>query len=466
MRVCLAIVGSALVGVASAQSGPLTLDDVIRRVDRNFPKLVGTRLQQNLADAKAREKRGAFDPSFTFSTDSARYNSSSTAGKALEFTTNESAFEVTLPSGLKLFAGQRLNYGLVKSPASSTGSFGEYFIGFKLPLLRGLRINEKNVALQQARLSQPLASQGIDSFRLELFLKTSTLYWDWVAAGQRLEVSRKLVKVAQDRANLLGTVVKKGDAARQLFEEASQEVQRRQGAFLKNEREFVKFSYKLNLLLWEGDDPSQDLPTEKQVALSRDTVAEIPESQLALSLSKADQARPELKALVLTKKILDLDLDLAKNDRLPSLEIALSPGFDLGERGIGNSWKFGVFLSVPLVQNTANGRIDAAKLKIQKLEIDLKFAKQEIRNEILDASNAIALSLKRYQAAMKEYDLALEVERIEIINFKDGGGTLFLVNQRERATAEALTRAIDVYAEYQQAIAAYKAATTEILPTN
>ncbi|MFM2223371.1 MAG: hypothetical protein RLZZ78_1628, partial [Armatimonadota bacterium] len=41
----------------------------------------------------------------------------------------------------------------------------------------------------------------------------------------------------------------------------------------------------------------------------------------------------------------------------------------------------------------------------------------------------------------------------------EGDSTLFLVNQRERATAEALGRLIDIQLEYQQALLALDAAS-------
>ncbi len=461
IKLCLALAFST--GAVGWAQQPLSLQNFLDRVDRNYPKLIGERLQRSSANAKVQEKRGAFDPVFTYSTDSMRYNSGSTPGKALEFTTNEASVEIALPSGLKLYAGSRLNYGMVKSPFSSTGSFGEYFIGAKIPLLRGLRVNEKNVALQQAYINQPIATEGIRTFRLELLEKASSIYWDWVTTGQRLEVARNLLKAAQVRSELIQKQFARGDATRQLSEEAKQEVERRQGGRLKAERDFVKVGFKLNILIWEGDDPTQELPEESLLPQGRDAVRDLAVDSAVIAADRAVSARPELRVLALTREILELDLKLAKNDRMPSLDLALSPGLDVGTRSIGNSWKLGVFFSIALAQNSVDGKIDAAKVNLQTGEQDLKLAKQQIRNEVLDAANTISFAVKRYQAAEREFELAKEVERIELINFREGGGTLFLVNQRERATAEALGRVIETYAEYKQAVAAFQASTTDLL---
>jgi hypothetical protein len=55
--------------------------------------------------------------------------------------------------------------------------------------------------------------------------------------------------------------------------------------------------------------------------------------------------------------------------------------------------------------------------------------------------------------------LAKQLETGERKRFAAGDSTLFLVNQRERATAEALGRLIDIQLEYQQALLALDAAS-------
>ena len=74
----------------------------------------------------------------------------------------------------------------------------------------------------------------------------------------------------------------------------------------------------------------------------------------------------------------------------------------------------------------------------------------------------ILASVERFRATDAEVVLSRQVEDGERKRFAAGDSTLFLVNQRERATAEALGRLIDNQLEYQQALLALDAASTAL----
>ena len=143
------------------------------------------------------------------------------------------------------------------------------------------------------------------------------------------------------------------------------------------------------------------------------------------------------------------------------LDLALGPGRDTGFGAIGNTVKAGVNLSVPLRQRTADGRIAAANLKIEKINLDLISERQRITTEVLDAVSAINAAYERYLVAVQEVQLAQTLEEGERTRFQLGDSTLFLVNQRERATAEARVKLIDVQIEYEQAVAAFRTVTVQ-----
>ena len=167
--------------LAPGQQG-LTLDVVLRDVDRAFPKLMATRLEAAVARAKSQEKRGAFDPVLAFETEFLRYNSATDPGKAKTTSMSDAVVEVLDRSGVKYSIGGRLNRGDVKSPASFTGSAGEYFVSAKIPLLRDRINNAKTVGEQQALLGEPIADQFIREAQLSLFEKAGTAYWELVGA--------------------------------------------------------------------------------------------------------------------------------------------------------------------------------------------------------------------------------------------------------------------------------------------
>ena len=449
---------------ALAQQEPLTLADVLQTVDETHPKLRGAQAERQAATARRIAKQGAFDVNVVANAEDLRYNSTSTRGKVANAYTTDAGAEVTLRNGVKLYAGARLNAGPVKAPDSQTGTRGEYVAYVALPLFRGLGINPKSASERQALLGEPLADERFRRTRLNTLADAGFAYWDFVAAGQRLAIARELLRVAIVRATATQKRVELGDLPGVDALEAQQEVARRRGSLSKAERDLQKAAFKLAQYRFAPDGSSLPVLGENAVppqsALPRPVAVAASAEELALQ--NAIETRPELPANELEQSIVGIDRDLARNDRKPNLDFIFSPGADTGRLSIGNTFKGGLVFSLPLERRDANGRLSEANLKIAKLEQDALLLETQIRLEVSDAVSAVNLGVERYEAAEDELELAREVESRERDRLRLGDGTLFLLNQRERATAEAAGRVIDTRAEYFQAILALQVASAQL----
>lgn len=451
---------------ASAPKLPvLTLEDVLRIVTQHHPKLRGAAMQRLIATEKSQEKQGAFDPVFTTGTDWLRYNAEldgqTLRGKTATARLAGAEVEFLTRYGLKVAAGTRFNLGKVKAPFAPTGSGGEYFVELKIPFLRGARLNEKTAAEKQALLGAPLAEAEYEQTRLALILKAAESYWEWVAAKRKLDVARDLLTLAEFRAQAVRDRVAAGDLPAIDATEADLETQRRQGGLTKAERDLQKSAFKLSLYLWAPDGQQVLSPEPSQVPVSRANPLPFSEQQLREGQQLAQERRPELKALSLDRQINQVALDLAKNQRLPAVDFTFSPGRDMGAGAIGNTLKAGLNFTLPLRQRTVDGRIGQAAYKIQKIEFDTLHEKQRILTEVQDAISAINTTYERYRAAAQEAAFAGRLEEGERTKFQLGDSTLFLVNQRERATAEARVKLIELHAEYEQALATFRTVTVQ-----
>lgn len=444
----------------------LTLDEVLNLVELYHPKLRGAEISRQIAAGKRLEKQGAFDPVIFTDFDYLRFNSEfdpkSLRGKPATSRLLDGGVEFLTRSGVKIAAGTRYNFGKIKAPYSPTGNGGEYFVELKVPLLRGRGINEKSAAERQATLGEPLANTEYELTRLDLLYKAAESYWDWVAARRRLDVTRDMLGLAQFRAAAVKDRVVAGDLPPIDGVEADLELRRREAGVAKADRDLQKAAFKLSLFLWAPNGLPAPIPGPSSApTLTPPPVAygnEISESGRRMALDR----RPELKALAINGEITRVDLDLARNQRRPALDLAFSPGRDTGYGAIGNTLKAGIGFSLPLRQRTAEGRITQANLKLQKIELDLAVERQRITTQVLDTISAIENAVARHRAAQAEVDLAIQMEEGERTRFNLGDSTLFLVNQRERATAEARIKLIEIEAEYQQAVAAYRAATVQL----
>ncbi len=447
---------------AGAQAEPLLLDDVLRQVQGNYPKLSAADAERRTAAAKLREKQGFFDPVLTGGSEFTRFPDSDKLGALKSFSATFAGVEFLTPYGIKVITGGRRHDGSVKSPLSPTGSTGEYFVGVKLPLLAGAGINEKSAALRQSRLGVPLADSEFDLTRIEVLLKAANVYWDWVAAGRRVDVARNLLGLARVRAQAVRERAELGDLPLIDVTEANQEVQRRIEGLQKSEREWQKETFKLSVFLWNADGTPMPLPTLANLPPATPPAGALEDERVEDGRSLALERRPELQALTLAQRFTRVSLDLARNQRLPAIDLSLAPGVDTGFGGAGGTLKAGVSVGLPLRQRTAEGRIQEARLKLEKLELDQQLERQRIVTEVADAASAVRQAYQRYVAAAEELSLARRLEQGERDRFDLGDSTLFLVNQRERATAEAAVKVITIQAEYEQALALFRAVTAQI----
>lgn len=449
----------AVSGEPQVTTNVLTLPRVLSRVESAYPKVRGIAQEKQAAAGKLREKRGAFDTTVSVGLEYLSYNSASSRGKNAEASISTATVEMATRSGAKLIVGRDANSGLVKSPLSSTGSDGTIYAGIKLPLLRGAGVNEKSIAELQAKLGLPLADAAITQVVVASKAAAGGAYWEWVAAGGKRKVAGDLLALATLRAKQIAREVELGAQPPIAVTEAEQEVRRREAGLNKADRDVQKAAIKLAGYLWQDDGtplPPPDnaqLPNELPVPMALD--AERLQSGREGALAK----RPEILAIALQLNTVALDETLALNDSRPDLSVVLQPGQDMGRLGIGDTLKAGINFSVPLGRWDASGRRDTARAKTIKLTQDRELTKRQVLLEVDDAWSAIHAAVERFQATKAEVSLAKQLEDGERKRFAAGDSTLFLVNQRERATAEALGRLIDIQLEYQQALLALDAAS-------
>lgn len=454
---------SAAVSVAAAlaliQSPPLEATQVQGRIDQFYPRLKSANAEVQAAREQLRSRRGAFDPVFTFDTAAIRYNSSSNRGKAYATDMTEGVVEVMTRSGISFFAGSRLNLGDVKSPNSSTGTLGEYFVGIKLPLARGNGLNDRSVAERQAKLRVEVAERDVALLRIASLRGGLSAYYQWVGATLKRGIAQRLLEIARTRTEQIRLRVDRQDLPRAELVEIQIEVQRREGELAKADRQLANARYNLNLFLWEeSGEPS---PLKEAPPTNLPTPLALDGAQSDQWVERALARRPELEAIELSRQSVQLNLDLARNDRKPQLDFVVSPGVDNGRDSIGATSKVGIFYSIPLVQNTVDGRIDEARQRLRQIQLDRDFLVQQVRTQVQDGLNAVQQAYLRYQASQAEVRLAEELERLERVRYDAGDGTLFLLIQRERTRAEAQARLIDVIADYQQAQLDLRAAAAD-----
>ena len=255
---------------------------------------------------------------------------------------------------------------------------------------------------------------------------------------------------------------KKGDLPALDIAESEQEIQRRQAALVRSERDFQKASLLLSVFLWDESGAPRVVPSLQEVPALQPEPRELTNGEWMEGRKLALELRPELKKIILEREQAKIDLRLAENMILPAMDAYLTQGADTGPQGIGPVVRAGMAVSLPLRQRTARGQAQAARLKIQKLTLDEKAERQRIQAEVDDTVSAINTSYERWVSTLLEVKKAKQVEEGERLRFGAGDSTLFLVNQRERMSAEAQMRLAEVHVDYLQSAAAFRAVTCRL----
>jgi outer membrane protein len=446
----------------SLRDGILTFDDFMTQVKENHPTLKIADVDRRLATAKRIEQQGIFDLTINSRNYFTRYNSATDLGRPEKAISALTSFDLQTRYGPRISVGQKLKALDITPPMYPTGTAGEYFLDVRLPLLRGRRINAPVAAEKKAFLGEDLASASYERSRLDLLLRAAHAYWQWVASYQKLAVEKQLFELAKFRAEAVRAAATAGDIPEIDSVEAEQEIQMRIGRLQRAERAVQAATYDLSYFLWEPNGQPGCLPGPKNLPTHLPTPVEFDKQQLQDAKLIALQMRPELKTISISRQMAQVDLELARNNLLPQLDAFVDTGYETGKYAIGPTVVAGFTLSFPFLRREAKGQVMQAELNLERLSLQERRLIQQIFLEIADAVSAINAAYQRYLAASNELEAAKTLEKGERNRLSLGDSTLFQVNRREKITAETSIQQIDLFAEYQFAVAILRAATGQL----
>jgi outer membrane protein TolC len=435
---------------------PLSVDEIHAWIDRSHPLLKGAGTEKVMARGKMLKALGAFEPTVINDTELERFISSSNPERGTQTAGfNDTLLEARHPWGFRYSAGVRQAIGDARIPdLGFNNDRQQVLLGGFFPLLRGLMINPENAELQRSELADPRADVRIAQTRQDLFLAAATQFWDWVAAVKFLEVQRRAVGVAEDRFRQVEGRAKAGAVAPLDVVEANQEVQRRREVAIAAQRFVEQEQLKLSMFLWEKSAPVLP-PIERAPEFPAQALVPTPETIKAHKIqAKAD--RPEIKEIDLEAKLNNIDLNLAKNNLLPSLDAEAAPARQPEKFVLGLGYRFGLELRIPILQRRSRGEVLEAQGKADRFVLTQKFREQQVVIDVDNALSAIERAKERITAAVESLRLAKTLEEGERFRFSLGATSVLFVNLRERNSVDSEGQVIRAKADYQKALALYQ----------
>src|SRR5574337_839736 len=468
------VIDSSAVQTQSTRTAPLTIEEVLARIELTHPLLRATGLDRAQARAKVLKALGAWEPRLQNKLEFDRYETYnltnvSGAPNKLSVGYNDTYLKVGHPWGWEIFGGIRNGFGdrgtlvgsgntLVpqhspQSPAVAIPQDMQLFypqqsgiVGGAINLLRGFMVNEEYAVLQQAEIAGPQAEVKVAQKRQDLYLAGAIQYWDWQVAVKQADVVKRALAVAEERYRMVEGRAKAGAVAPIDVVEARSEVQRRREAAIAAQRKVEYEHYKLALFLWENGQPVTPRPEWAPEFQGETTLPS--EEDVAAFKVEATEDRPEVRALYIEAKLNNVELKMAKNNLLPKLILEGGPQTGATYVFGGFAYKVGLFFSMPLFNRAARGKVLHAEAAQERLAWKQVYTERQVQIEVDNWLSAIVRARDRVKASTEALRFAKTLEEGERARFNMGATSVLFVNLRERAVVEMAYELYRAQADY------------------
>lgn len=448
---------SAQEAASSERNVPaLELDAFLERVLRSHPDVDGIRLEDDRAAASLMEARGGFDPTLATGYE---YKTQENKDK-LNVLNSGLALPFNAPLSPSLTLDYKRGLGSSVDPSVSTATSGEARFGVSVSPLRGLVTDKKRTAMATARLEPRRANAVQRSLQNDLLLDATLAYWTWVEAQQLLQIQQDLLDLASRRYELITRRARAGEEAPIDSIEAELAAVSRQGKVADAIRKAEQTRAKLSVFLWDDGGPASGV-FETYVAPEPEGDVRVDTSR-AMAFQVARANRPELRQLDVKRQQVQLKRRLARAQIRPDLKFEVQAvSYDQTDVQVDDI-KVGFKIDQPLFFRGSRSEEDEAIIQVRQIEIKRQVTERKIEADVEAAVVGVRQARERVRLSERRVELARRLLAAESRRFELGESTLFVLNQREQAFAEAREEELSARIALQSAAAEYRYATGTI----
>jgi len=458
VRSAYATVFVVLAVATEARANSLRLVDVLESVRSTHPLLAAADAAIDRVDAQALAAEGAFDPQVSVQ------GSTIATGPYQRATLDTELRMPTSMFGLTPFVGWRLGQGSFADydEKLQTPGGGELRAGVSMPLLQGMKIDRPRAERSKAAIARRVADAEVAQRLLDVMRDATFAYWDWVAAGHRLDVRRTQLALALERGRQIDRAVARGSRPPIEAVDNARLIAAREALVVNAERDQRRASLELSLHLRteHGHPAPPDASQRPELPVEP---LDLPlEADLEAAVGRGLQAAPRLVELAARRDIAGVDIALARNQTLPRLDVSALATRGLGgtedpalESTAGLAVGVGATFQVPIGVRNARGALAIARADQRRIAADQQFAADRVAVEIRAAHAELAAAKARSRLAQRNAELAEQLAAAERTRFERGDSTVVLVNIREEAAADAAAQAVDARADVMRARARF-----------
>ena len=474
----------------------LSLDDCIKLALEHNLDIQVARLNPELDKFSLRAAYGSYEPALSLS--GSRAYQESTSGTQSETDSFRGGVGGLLPWGMNYNLGLRMSdsHGTFASttsdlanPTLATNTFNIAgggtidYLSTNYPSLSTRTIFDDASANGGAfELRQPLLKDfWTDSTRLTIFinknnLKSSELslrdqimltitrveraYYNVIYADENVKVQEKALQLAEQLVTDNRRRVELGALAPLDEKQAESQAAASRANLLDGRAGHDSAQRNLKSLM--SDDYKEWLDATVQAS---ETLKAVPQKfELFKSWRKGEVARPDLLIARLSLESQDEQVKLARNQKLPSLDVVGNAGYT----GSGNEFSsafrdirgkdypyytYGLEMTVPLGNTVARNRYKSSQTTREKLALRYKQIEQAALISIETSISQGRTSLERVEATRQASLYAEDALKAEQTKLDKGKSTSFIVLQLQRELTAARSAEIRALADYNIALA-------------
>jgi outer membrane protein TolC len=447
MRRILIFAGFFLSSLCTAAQQPMTLEEFLGAVRAYHPIAKQAAIGVEIARAEVTSARGAFDPVLQNNISRKELGGLLYYDHQLSEVRIPTWYGVDIVAGIETLSGQR-------TPNADTKGNSSY-VGFSVPVAKGLLMDRRRADLQQAKIFQDLSVQEQRAILNDLLYDAARAYWNWWQQYQVQLLFRQAIQNAVERLRLVRTAFQIGERPAIDTVEALAQLQ----SFQLMEQEinlgFANTQLDVTVFLWQQNGEAYTLP---QAVVPQGASPLMIEAMQPEKLLQQVQLHPELQQYRFKLEALQVERRLKFQSLLPSVYLKynqLNKSHDLTKTfsspWLENNYRYGLSVGLPIRLSEGRGEYRKAKLKIEQTEwqqlnkrVSLETKLRQYFNEWRQLGQQIQLQ----QQAIASY---AQLQRGEEIRFQNGESSLFLINSREQKTIEARQKLIELQGKEQKA---------------
>ncbi len=329
---------------------------------------------------------------------------------------------------------------------------------FKQPLARGFGPevalageHRADLMLTEETLKTQLAAE-------DLILAIVTSYWELGNAAYEVRARAEALEIAAQQEKMTTVAVRAGAQPPSANSSAQYDVATRQEALIRAQLTYEKVSLDLRKRVGLG-------MTNRAVVFKPGDAFEVDNQEYSVDdvLEKGRKTNRKLAAIILQKKVADVDVTVARNAMLPQVDVTLSGGLLGRANNTGDAFS-GAFaadgfqltanLSVQLeLSGAARHNMEAAQAQKSRVEIDRVDAERTLEAEVVSAVHQVNAARQRVELTDRAIAMAEQNVGYEKGTFASGKGSGFTISQRQSELVESTVRKGRAIADYHIAVA-------------